>query len=618
MSVLLLGPVIARSEGTEICLGPPRQRSVFAVLAAHANQVITREGLVSAVWGAKAPATAVNSVYTYVSRLRSSLEPARSRRGSSELITSDSVGYALHLGSERVDTERFDDRRAEARVLANTGQLDSAVQQLDAGLALWQGEPYGGALGPFVESERVRLAELRLTAVEERAGLRYELGRYAELVGELSALVRVHPLREHLRHLLMLCYTGLGRQAEALATYHSLRTMLADELGIEPNPRLQDCYQQILRSGGPEGRRAPARALETAYTVVEPARAAAAALTAQLRRGVPGFAGRAGELKQLHDEVAASQERGVSPLVVLTGAPGAGKTALAVRFARESAESFPDGQLQLDLRGFSGDESPMDPGEAMRRLLMALGVTVLPENPERQKALYCRLVSGRRLLLLLDNAFSADQVRPLLPDGPSCLVIVTSRCTLSGLGDTAGARSLVVDAMEHGDALELFHTVAGVRVHESSTVAALLEDCGHLPLAVRIAAARIGLAPNADWALAQLRGRELIDVLQVPGDPQSSVRAAFGQSLRALGDDAVAQFVALGNLTTPTFTSLTAARLAGTASGVTRDALDALIDANLVREPVEDHFVLNPLIFAYTRYLNKSSETTQGPQAMPV
>lgn len=594
----LLGPVTAYGDHQEIDLGPPRQRAVFAALAAHANQVVSREELVDAVWGTDAPATAMNSVYTYVARLRNRLEPARSQRARSGLLVSDGSGYMLRLPPGQVDKQRFEAHLSLARQQHRTNAAHRAIGELEAGLALWQGTAYGGAVGPFVEADRTRLTELRLAAMEDRAEMLLELERHSDVMGELFGLVRQHPRRERLRYLLMLCYVRLGRQTDALNEYHDLRTTLADELGIEPGEALQRFYTQILRRGPadwPLAARARARD-------PHPDRGG----LAQLARDVPSFIGRTAELARLDELATAAGRAHESGVFLLAGGPAMGKSALAVRFAHTVAPRFPDGQLHIDLRGFDRSGRPMAAVEALGHLLAALGE---PEQPvvdlERMRARYRGLTAGRKLLILLDNAASADQVRPLLPATPRCVVLVTSRNGLAGLTVRDDARRITVDALDEDDAVSLFVRLVRQPLDPANlpAVRLLARRAGCVPLALRAAAARVSAAASPADALARLTASQLLDPLDVPGDDDASVRTVFDWSYRALTDATAAMFRALGRGPEPAFTLSAAAALAGCDPCRARRQLDALADAHLVTEPVPDLFRLNPLVLAYARRL---------------
>ncbi|MFE1174114.1 BTAD domain-containing putative transcriptional regulator [Streptomyces sp. NPDC058773] len=609
----LLGPVTVFQGEQEMGLGSPRQRTLFAILAAHANQVISREELVAAVWGPEAPATAMNSVYTYVARLRHRLEPARPRRAPSDLLVSDSRGYMLQLAPDQVDVKRFEVHLKQARALRGAQATREALTELDAALALWRGIPYGGVSGPFAEAERRYLAELRLTAIEDRIEMLYELDHGSDIGGELSdltALVRRNPLRERLRHLLMIGYVRFGRQAEAVTEYHDLRTRLAEEQGLEPGERIQRFYEEILRSGPSVRPSPPKTAAESTVLPIAPA---------QLARDVPDFTGRAGELQQLHEMVKAAESTGESAVILVNGAPGIGKTALAVRLAHALSWRFPDGQLQLDLRGYGEKAGPAEPEEALQHLLEALGaVPPADRDLERQRTLFRSLVAGRRLLILLDNAVSVQQVRPLLPGDASCLVIVTSRNGLAGLTVRDGARRITLDGMAEEDGVELLGRLVGrpLVARDHPAARQLVNVCGGLPLALRIAATRIGMFPSPEHGLSQCGEGDLLEWLEVLGDEQSSLKTVFDWSYRALPDEARRMFRMLGAGPKPRFTLRSAATLADATPWLARRWLDVLVEANLVQEPVRDNFRLNPLIFAYARHVHRLKTVLHSTRAM--
>jgi DNA-binding SARP family transcriptional activator len=600
-SARVLGPMKVSTNGRDIDLGAPRQRAVFAVLAAHTNQVVSRDELIDAVWGADPPPTAINSIYTYIARLRNLIEPARLHRAPSNLLVSDASGYTLLLPPDRIDKQQFVSHLDNARRLHASSALHSAVGELEAALALWQGQPYGGAVGHFVEVERTHLAELRRAAIEQRAEILLELGRHDDAAGELFRLARDNPLRERLAYLLMQCYLGQGRQADALTHYHELRTALADQLGIEPGADVQRLYRLILR-------RDPAQPPEDARPLARQAvELRPAAVPAQLGRDVPDFTGRTAELGLLHDQVNDAAHASGSAVVVITGGPGVGKSALAVRFAHERARHCPDGQLHIDLRGFAASGEPTPHTTALGQLITALGGSAhAPDSLDRRAGLYRSLVAGRRMIILLDNAASVDQVRPLIPGASSCVVIITSRSSMAGLTARDGARRVTLDAMPENDAIRLFYRVSRRIVATGSypAVRRLVLECGRLPLAVRIMAERINAAPSPERAIAAFDERFPLDYFDVPGDEQTSLRSVFEWSYRRLPDDVAGMFHALGRHGGPVLTIADAAALAGTEPPVTRRLLDALIDASLVQEPAPDRFQMNPLMFAYARQLH--------------
>lgn len=613
LGVTLFGPVSVRRGEREIPLGPPKQRSVFAVLAARAGEVVRREELVRAVWGVDASPTAMNSVYTYVARLRNQLEPFRRQRARPDLLVSDSLGYMLRLAPDEVDTKRFTAYLRRARKLQAERLPRAAIEEIESALALWQGPPFGGVVGPFFEAEHAALSEMRLTAIEDRVHLLYQLG--GDLSGELaelSALVRRHPLRERLRYVLMLCHLQAGTQTEAIREYNDFRTRLADEQGLEPGERLQQLYAEALKSAP---RREGGRLVKPTGWRTETPRPPVP--LAQLTRDVPDFTGRKAEIRRLHELVDTATDRGESAVVLINGVPGVGKSALAVHFAHELSARFPDGQVQLDLRGY-GAGQPMHPREALHRLLEALGVTTAPDmDPERQRALLHSLVAGRRLLILLDNARWVQQVRPLLPGDSSCLVLVTSRNGLGGLIARDGARRLRLDGMRVDDGVELFGRIAGRALVASAypAVRELVEACGGLPLALRIAAAQTELSPSPERTLALFNGVDLLHRLSVPGDEQSSLITVFEWSYAALPERARRMFRALGRGSGAGVTLRTAAALTGESIEEAREHLDILVDAGLAYEPVQDSLLLTPLLFAYARYLYFRESTDESCRA---
>lgn len=620
LTATLLGPVQAFRESGRVELGSPTQRTIFAVLAAHANRVVSRDELMSAVWGENAPATAVNSVYTYIARLRNCLEPDRCRHARSEVLVSDSMGYLLRVGPVGVDTHRFADHLAAARRLRAAGGLHGAVAELRSGLRLWQGTPYGGAVGPFVEAERARLAESHLLTMEDCAELFLDLKQPAGPIAELTTLVHQNPLRERPPYLLMRCYAQLGRHADAVREYHALRTRLVEEQGIEPGERLQRFYEQVLRDCRTRPRRQPAEPDGPAKSaksaeLTEPVApavpaeahprvpAARASAASRLVWDVPDFTGRDTELAQLNELVTTAQDSGESALLLITGGPGVGKTALATRLAHSLAHKYPHGQLHVDLHAFSSRRVRPAPGAALRHLNASMGQPAAPSDRLDARSLYRSLVADRRLLIVLDNAESAEQVRALLPGTPASLVIVTSRNGLTGLIARDGARRTVLDGLAEEEATRLFGRMVGrpfVTRHETA-VRRLVAACGGLPLALRIAATLIRVAPSPDDTIDALVEGDLAHSLEIPGDGDSSVSTVLGWSYAALRADAAHVFRALGAQSEREVTLPAAVALSGFDTAGCRRALDALVDASLVREVARGRFRLNPLVHSYGR-----------------
>lgn len=600
MRVALLGPVSATLDGRELDLGPPRQRELFAALAANANNVVSRPSLVDAVWGMDAPVTVASSIYTYVARLRRALEPRRPPRGPSDHLSYDGFGYMLTIDSARIDAQRFQEHAARLHKLRSEGSLEEAVEEADAALALWRGRPFDGAVGPLAEAERTRLTELWLTATEDRAEALLDLGRKPD-VGQLFALVRQHSLRERLRSTLMRSYWQMGRRADALAEFRDLRFALSRDLGIEPGAEVQQLHEQILR-GRPVTRRDG--------VVWKTDRWARAAITrAHQPPNLPGFTGRQAELDGLHRLVDSTDRSGEAGVILINGGPAVGKTTLAMRFAHELADRFPDGRLHVTLGGTS---VPAAPSEALDQMLACLDATFdAGLEPEQKIAHYRSLIAGRRLLMVFDDAFCAEQIRPLLPGTSSCLVLVTSRNRLSGLVARDGARRVVIDGISAHDAVTLLTRVAGRPVSASDATRDLVRACDGHPLALRLAAENILDQPWGEASIAPLvaDGSTLLDRLDVEGDPQSSLRALFAASYRALPPGTARMFRALGRLAPGEFDVGMAAQVAGVGPQQAYGPLHSLVDAHLVRRgDCPRHFRMPLLLHAYAHGLSAADQ----------
>ncbi|MFI6909495.1 BTAD domain-containing putative transcriptional regulator [Nonomuraea sp. NPDC050394] len=465
----VLGPVQAWRGGRELELGSPQQRLVLAVLLLAEGRVVGGDQLMDALWGLQRPRTAVQVLRTYVSRLRAVL-PA-------DAVVSVGDGYALRAGTCDV---------AELRTLYGEGRYAEA-------LALWRGEPLAGLGGDYAEAQRARLTEQRLAALEHRLGQDLDEGRHAEVVVELSTLCAEYPTRERLRGLLMLALYRAGRQAEAIGVYTGTRELLADELGVDPSPELTELYRQII-SADPALGRAPARPRAAAAP-------AAPHVPRQLPADVADFTGRESEVEALVEALRPGES---SALVVaaVAGTGGVGKTTLTVHVAHRLAGDYPDGQLFVDLRG-SGAQ-PLEPDLVLGSFLRALGLEEAPEEPAERAALYRSMLAGRRMLVVLDNAAGVAQVRPLLPGSATCGVLVTSRARLIGL---TGARQVDLEVLGPVAASRLFTRIVGEQRVSAERGAAmdLVAACGFLPLAIRIAAARLAARPG--WSVAGMRDR---------------------------------------------------------------------------------------------------------------
>jgi len=472
----LLGDVRAWHGGRDVDLGTPGQRAMLALLLLGEGRQICIEELIDRMWGADPPPSARVTARTYISRLRRSLAEAA---GADAVIESTAGGYCLPGVADRLDLAVFQRRTEAARVGENSA---AAAIALRGALELWRGTALSGAHGVFVEQERERLEQLRLAALEERIKLELELGQHAVLVAELSGLANAHPLRERAHELLMLSLYRAGRQADALAAYQNIRNLLAEKLGIDPGPSLRALHHQILRSA-PElaAPRCPAP-----LRLAAPG-AATSPVPAQLPADIPDFTGRDEQIDWLRSVL----ERTDRPNIAgIGGLDGVGKTTLAVHAAHLLRERFPDGQIFVDLGAASGLQA--DPFTVLGRLLRVIGVPTeeLPDTLEERAALWRSLLSERRVLVVLDDAGSGAQVRPLLPAGPGAAAIVTSSRRMDAI-PAISWRTL--PAMPPDQAARFLASIVGddrCRA-EPRACQRLLAVCSGHPLAVRVMAARI-------------------------------------------------------------------------------------------------------------------------------
>ncbi|SEP58885.1 DNA-binding transcriptional activator of the SARP family [Streptomyces sp. yr375] len=603
LRIQLLGPVRAWRHGVEVALGPPKQRAVLGLLASRAGDVVGVENIVDALWGGDVPQTAANGVHTYVGGLRRALDPGRGRRAAGALLTSASGGYCLRLDPSDVDATLFVRGHGDARRSRGEGNADTTLRLYEQALSLWHGEAYSGVPGPFASMERTRLRDLRLTAVEEWAADMLAAGRHAEMVTELTGAVSEEPLREKLRWLLILALYRSGRQAHALRMYEETRQLLSSELGIEPGADLRNLYQRIL-SGHPELRPpgadtppVPLTGRETAFP--------GAPKPVQLPPLARGFVGRGKELSGLegvlNDEC--SGHGATTPVAVVDGPAGVGKSAFVLELAHRLIDRFPDGQLYVDLRGTGLQGRPVSAVDALGQLLGSLGIdgSRMPRGLAARATLYRSLLHGRRMLVVLDDALSADQLRPLIPRGSSC-VLATSRQRFGGLAARDGAHLVSIGPLADAESARLLAGLSGGRLEgQEPATACLAALCGGLPLALRIVAD--GLAANPGVPLSALveqyaaeRGR--LDRLAVKGDAVASMRSVFEASYQALPADAARMFRHLGLYGGP-FTVGIAATLAETDRDTTRRLLALLAAHHLLEEEQGHRYRFHSLIGIY-------------------
>ena len=593
---------------------------MLGILAMRANRVISRGELVDAVWGQDPPASAEGGIYTYVAGLRRVIEPNRSLRGPGRVLVSSGAGYVLHLVPGQPDAVAFEQGLSRARQLRKAGDASAAVVALDSALSLWRGIAFAGVPGPFAETERVRLGELRSAAAEERADVLLSLGRHEEVVPDLTAMVADHPLRERLRGLLMIALYRSGRPAEALRVFAEGRRVLAEELGIDPGGDLSRIHQQVLTMDPvlavPES---PALVtLEGEAAGAEPApdggqrrprpEDRSTPVPAQLPLDAPVFSGRRAELSILRAMLpdASQQDPGQTvPIVIISGTAGTGKTALAVRFGHQVAKQFPGGQLYLNLRGLDPSSPPMEPSEALRFFLDALGVPPhrIPSGTEARSALFRSLLDHRQMLIVLDNARDVAQVRPLLPGAPGSLVVVTSRNELTGLVAAEGAMLLTLDVLSDAEAYEMLARRLGPDRVAAEPAAAeeIITACARLPLALGIAVGRASgrlKRPLTELAAELHVARGRLDALEAD-DAMTNVRAVLSWSYDQLSETAARMFRLLGVHPGPDISLSAAASLAGMPRAEAGAALHELTRTHMVAEYLPARFTFHNLLRAY-------------------
>ncbi|WP_405881621.1 NB-ARC domain-containing protein [Streptomyces sp. NBC_01384] len=584
----VLGPVRAWRGEDSLPTGSPQQRALLAALLLREGRTATAGELIDALWGEEPPSQALAAVRTYASRLRKALDPG--------VLISESGGYAIRLsGSEStLDLAQAQETAADAEKAKHSGDLHTARDLLNQALGRWDGEPLASVPGPYAETQRARLEEWRLQLLESRLDMDLEQGCHAEAVSELTALTAAHPLRERLRELLMLALYRSGRQAEALAVYADTRRLLADELGVDPRAGLKELQQRILKAD-------PGLA-EPSAPVAEPA--AAPVRPAQLPATVTDFTGRASFVRELSDVLAAASsdagEGRVMAVSALAGIGGVGKTTLAVHVAHQARSAFPDGQLYVDLQG--AGQRAAEPETVLGAFLRALGTadSSIPDSLEERSALYRSVLDGRRVLVLLDNARDAAQVRPLLPGTEGCAALVTSRVRMV---DLAGAHLVDLDVMSPEEALQLFTKIVGEERVASEREAALdvVAACGFLPLAIRIAASR--LAARRTWTVSVLAAklgdeRRRLDELQA-GD--LAVKATFELGYGQLEPAQARAFRLLGLADGPDISLAAAAAVLDLPIDDTEDLLESLVDTSLLESAAPGRYRYHDLVRLYAR-----------------
>ncbi|WP_030441173.1 AfsR/SARP family transcriptional regulator [Actinoplanes subtropicus] len=556
MRYRILGPLSVTEDGQPVAITAGRDRILLAALLLHAGRVVDHATLAEALWGIGPPSTARSQLQICVSRLRRRLPP--------ETIGSDPAGYRLTCAPDDLDVALFTRLVAQARA-----GRDAALYR--EALDLWRGEALVGIDSQPIRAGAAALDEQYVAAVEEWAELELAAGRDRELIGPLGTAVERFPLRERPRGQLIRALAGAGRVADALAEFRRTRDLLVEELGIEPGVELQDVHRRVLNGGE-------------------------AAQVRSLPRTVGDFTGRADVVARLLAEL----DRGDPAIAVIDGMPGSGKTTLALHVASLVGPRYPDAHLFVDLHGHSA-EQPLEPGAALLILLRQLGIpaAAIPAELPDRITLWRNELAARRALVIFDNAYSSAQLAELLPTGPGSAALVTSRRRLIGL-DGVHPESLAVLSSE--DALALLARIAGGRIAaEPAAAAEVVRRCGGLPLALRLAGARLAHRPR--WRVADLVRRLGESALPELAAEDRSVAAAFALSYGQLGESARRLFRLLGAYPAPLFDGLAAAALAGLPLDEAQDLLDDLIDGHLLDEPEPGIFRLHDLLREYAAAL---------------
>jgi DNA-binding SARP family transcriptional activator/tetratricopeptide (TPR) repeat protein len=600
----ILGPLLVHDGETSVDVAKGRQRALLAALIMHTGGAVSADALVEVAWDGSPPPGADVTLRSHVLRLRRALGP----RAGARLVTRH-PGYLLQARDDEVDLLRFRGLCRNGGTALREKAWERADRLLGEALSLWRGPPLADILSEqLLREEGPGLEELRLQAEEWRTDAGLHLGRHDELIPGLRYLVAQHPLRERFHGQLMLALYRCGRQAEALAAYQRARGILVGELGTEPGPELQKLHQNILTAD-------PALTLADAPS--PQVTSAQLAVPRELPATVRHFTGRSDELAALTRML----EGAPSTMMIsaIGGTAGVGKTALAVYWGEQVADRFPDGQLYVNLRGYDPAQ-PMAATDALAAFLRSLGVPGrdIPPEADERAARYRSLLVGKQMLVILDNARSAEQVRPLLPGSSACTVLVTSRDALAGLVARDGATRLDLDVLSRQEAIALLRALIGARTDaEPEAAAELADQCCRLPLALRVAGELAASRPDVPLAelvreLADLRTR--LDLLTAGEDPRTKVGTVFSWSYRHLDFEDARAFRLLGLHPGPDVEPYATAALTGTTVEQARQMLDVLARAHLIQTASACRYRMHDLLRGYACGL---AATMDGDQDHP-
>ncbi|CAM5411053.1 regulatory protein AfsR [Streptomyces spiroverticillatus] len=615
----VLGAVRVVREGSVLTTGSPQQQALLVALLLRAGRALPAHELLASIWGEDAPESALSSLRTHAWRLRRIVEEDRS---APKVLVSLRDGYQLLVPPRSVDALYAEELAADAARARAAGREADCGRLLAEALALWNGEPLAGVPGPFAEQQRSRLAALRLALMEERFEHDLREGRHALVIPDLIGFTHEHPLQERPYGFLMRALYAMGRQGDALGVFGRARRVLAEELGVDPGPELNALHERILANDPllmahvTEGRDPAQGAPEAGAGAGAPAgqekaagpseKAPAATRPAQLPADIPDFTGRESQVLALHRALTDAARPSLA-LVSVTGMGGIGKSTLALQVAHQAKPEFPGGQLYADLRG-NGLE-PADPGVVLGSFLTALGVSgqALPASTEDRALLFRTTLDGRRILVLLDNARDPAQIRPLLPGSADCGVIVTSRAMLAGLSTTVRGD---LDVFDTGESIALLRAIVGAaRVDEEPEDAAeLVALCGHLPLAVRIVAARLAARPR--WRVATMTARLADERLRI-GELRAgdlAVAAVFELGYRQLTRAQARAFRLLAPVTRQGIGTGAAAAALGMDAYDAEQLLEELVDAAMLQAPLPGHYRYHDLVRSFALQLAGSGE----------